>query len=541
MERKAADMGDTGGTGRAREHVRVAVIGSGFSGLGAAVRLRREGITDFVVLERAGSVGGTWRDNSYPGCACDVPSHLYSFSFAPNPDWPRSFSGQPHIRAYLEHVADTFGLRPHIRLDSEVRMMRWDESELRWEIETAQGELTADVVVSATGPLSEPKLPEVPGLAGFPGKVFHSARWDHDYDLRGKRVAVIGTGASAIQIVPAIAPDVQRLTLFQRTPAWVMPRTDRAITAVERWMHRQLPFTQAARRGLTWAIRDLQVGAFTKRPNQLGFVEALAKANMARSIKDPAMRARLTPSYRIGCKRILLSSTFYPALARPNVDLVASGLKEVRGSVLVAADGTEAEVDAIVFSTGFHVTDLPIAERVVGADGRSLADTWKDGMASLRGATAAGFPNWMTIIGPNTGLGNTSMILMIESQLNYMADYLRQLTVLGGNGAAGKAGRVALAARPSAVNAWNRKVQARMERTVWSTGGCTSWYLDENGRNTTVWPGTTGEFRRETRTVDLAEYEVVRVRGRERDRIAAAAPLPAAESAPLAAQAEGAA
>ncbi|MFC9814799.1 flavin-containing monooxygenase [Streptomyces virginiae] len=526
-------MGDTGGTGRAREHVRVAVIGSGFSGLGAAVRLRREGITDFVVLERAGSVGGTWRDNSYPGCACDVPSHLYSFSFAPNPDWPRSFSGQPHIRAYLEHVADTFGLRPHIRLDSEVRMMRWDESELRWEIETARGELTADVVVSATGPLSEPKLPEIPGLAGFPGKVFHSARWDHDYDLRGKRVAVIGTGASAIQIVPAIAPDVERLTLFQRTPAWVMPRTDRAITAVERWVHRQLPFTQAARRGLTWAIRDLQVGAFTKRPNQLGFVEALAKANMARSIKDPAMRARLTPSYRIGCKRILLSSTFYPALARPNVDLVASGLKEVRGPVLVAADGTEAEVDAIVFSTGFHVTDLPIAERVVGADGRSLADTWKDGMASLRGATAAGFPNWMTIIGPNTGLGNTSMILMIESQLNYMADYLRQLTVLGGNGAAGKAGRVALAARPSAVNAWNRKVQARMERTVWNTGGCTSWYLDENGRNTTVWPGTTGEFRRETRTVDLAEYEVVRVRGREHDRIAVAAPLPAAGPAPL--------
>ncbi|MEU4354948.1 flavin-containing monooxygenase [Streptomyces virginiae] len=542
-------MGDKGGRGRAREHVRVAVIGSGFSGLGAAVRLRREGITDFVVLERAGSVGGTWRDNSYPGCACDVPSHLYSFSFAPNPDWPRSFSGQPHIRAYLEHVADTFGLRPHIRLDSEVRMMRWDESELRWEIETAQGELTADVVVSATGPLSEPKLPEIPGLAGFPGKVFHSARWDHGYDLRGKRVAVIGTGASAIQIVPAVAPDVERLTLFQRTPAWVMPRTDRAITAVERWMHRRLPFTQAARRGLTWAIRDLQVGAFTKRPNQLGFVEALAKANMARSIKDPAMRARLTPSYRIGCKRILLSSTFYPALARPNVDLVASGLKEVRGSVLVAADGTEAEVDAIVFSTGFRVTDLPIAERVVGVDGRSLADTWKDGMASLRGATAAGFPNWMTIIGPNTGLGNTSMILMIESQLNYMADYLRQLTVLGGNGTADGAGRVALAARPSAVKAWNRMVQARMERTVWNTGGCTSWYLDENGRNTTVWPGTTGEFRRETRTVDLAEYEVVRVRGRERDRITAPAPLPArdpaplpaADAAPLAAQAEGAA
>ncbi|MFD4047110.1 flavin-containing monooxygenase [Streptomyces sp. NPDC058611] len=505
-----------------REHVRVAVIGSGFGGLGAAVRLRREGITDFVVLERAGSVGGTWRDNSYPGCACDVPSHLYSFSFAPNPDWPRTFSGQPAIREYLEHVADTFGLRRHIRLDSEVRMMRWDAEELHWEIETAAGELTADVVVSATGPLSDPKMPEIPGLAEFPGKVFHSARWDHDYDLVGKRVAMIGTGASAIQIVPAIAPDVERLTLFQRTPPWVMPRTDRAISTVERWLHRQLPFTRAARRGLLWGIRELQVSAFTKRPNQLGLVEALAKANMARSIKDPALRAKLTPSYRIGCKRILLSSEYYPALARPNVDLVASGLKEIRGSVLVAADGTETEVDAIVFGTGFHVTDMPIADRVVGAEGKTLADEWKDGMQSLRGATAAGFPNWMTIIGPNTGLGNSSMILMIESQLNYMADYLRQLALLDGSSLGGK---VALAARPSAVNTWNRHVQARMERTVWNTGGCTSWYLDAQGRNTTVWPGTTGEFRKETRTVDLAEYEVVRAQDRERERERMAVPV----------------
>ncbi|WP_329202259.1 MULTISPECIES: flavin-containing monooxygenase [unclassified Streptomyces] len=518
-----------------REHVRVAVIGSGFGGLGAAVRLRREGITDFVVLERAGSVGGTWRDNSYPGCACDVPSHLYSFSFAPNPDWPRTFSGQPAIRAYLEHVADTFGLRPHIRLDSEVRMMRWDAEELRWEIETPAGELTADVVVSATGPLSDPKVPEVPGLDTFPGKVFHSARWDHDYDLRGKRVAMIGTGASAIQIVPAIAPDVERLTLFQRTPPWVMPRTDRAISTAERWLHRQLPFTRAARRGLLWGIRELQVSAFTKRPGQLGLIESLAKANMARSIKDPQLRAKLTPSYRIGCKRILLSSEYYPALARPNVDLVASGLAEVRGSTLVAADGTETEVDAVVFGTGFHVTDMPIADRVVGAGGETLADAWKDGMQALRGATAAGFPNWMTIIGPNTGLGNSSMILMIESQLNYMADYLRQLDVLGG--------RAALAARPSAVGAWNRRVQARMERTVWNTGGCTSWYLDAGGRNTTVWPGTTGEFRRETRSVDLAEYEVVRVRERDRERVPAvkaAVPAPAvpAPTAPAAAPVE---
>ncbi|MFF8280783.1 flavin-containing monooxygenase [Streptomyces lateritius] len=489
------------------EHVRVAVIGSGFGGLGAAVRLRREGITDFVVLERADSVGGTWRDNSYPGCACDVPSHLYSFSFAPNPDWPRTFSGQRHIRAYLEHVTDTFRLRPHLRLNHEVRMMRWDGDALRWEIETSQGSFSADVVVSATGPLSDPKIPEMPGLAEFPGKVFHSARWDHDYDLTGKRVAMVGTGASAIQIVPAIQPKVGKLTLFQRTPPWVMPRMDRAVTGLERRLHRALPATGTLRRGLLWGIRELQVSAFTKRPNELGLVESLAKANMARAIKDPALRAKLTPSYRIGCKRILLSSEYYPALARPNVDVVASGLKEVRGNTVVAADGTETEVDAIIFGTGFHVTDMPIAERVVGAEGHTLAESWKDGMESLRGATAAGFPNWMTIIGPNTGLGNSSMILMIESQLNYLADYMRQLNLLSHDG---PGGRAALAARPSAVGAWNRKVQARMERTVWKAGGCSSWYLDANGRNTTLWPGTTSEFRRETRRVDLAEYEVLR-------------------------------
>ncbi|ROP51652.1 NAD(P)/FAD-dependent oxidoreductase [Streptomyces sp. PanSC9] len=490
------------------EHVRVAVIGSGFGGLGAAVRLRREGITDFVVLERADEVGGTWRDNSYPGCACDVPSHLYSFSFAPNPEWPRTFSGQRHIRAYLEHVTDLFGLRPHLRLGSEVELMTWDAGNLRWVIETARGTLTADVVVSATGPLSDPKIPDIPGLGSFPGKVFHSARWDHDYDLRGKRVAMVGTGASAIQIVPAVQPQVGRLTLFQRTPPWVMPRLDRPITGAERLLHRTVPFTTQLRRGVLWGIRELQVQAFTKHPEELGLVERLARRNMARAVKDPALRAKLTPDYRIGCKRILLSNTYYPALARPNVDVVASGLAEVRGSTLVAADGTETEADAIVFGTGFHVTDMPIAERVVGADGVTLAESWKGGMQALRGAAAAGFPNWMTIIGPNTGLGNSSMILMIESQLNYMADYLRQLDVLGG--------RTALDARPAAVDAWNDKVQERMKRTVWNTGGCTSWYLDPSGRNTTIWPGTTTEFRRATRRVDLAEYEVLRKPAGER-------------------------
>ncbi|GAA2715234.1 MULTISPECIES: NAD(P)/FAD-dependent oxidoreductase [Streptomyces] len=485
------------------EHVRVAVIGSGFGGLGAAVRLRREGVTDFVVLERADAVGGTWRDNTYPGCACDVPSHLYSFSFAPNPEWPRNFSGQEHIRAYLERVTDTYGLRPHLRFGAEVQEMTWDADGLRWQIRTPGGDYTADLVVSATGALSDPRIPDIPGLDGFPGAVFHSARWDHGTDLRGKRVAVIGTGASAAQIVPGIQPEVERLTLFQRTPAWVLPRADRRISGAEQWLHGKVPASGRLRRGMLWGIRELQVGLFTKWPERLGLMERVAAVHLRRAVKDPALRAKLTPDYRIGCKRILLSNDFYPALARPNVDVVASGLAEVRGSTLVASDGTTAEADVIVFGTGFLVTDMPIADRVTGANGTTLADHWRKegGISALRGASAAGFPNFLTIVGPNTGLGNSSMILMIESQLNYMADYLRQLDTLGG--------RAALDARPSAVRAWNRTLQRRMTSTVWNTG-CKSWYLDESGRNATLWPGTTSEFRKATRRVDLAEYQVLR-------------------------------
>lgn len=515
---------------REHEHVRVAVIGSGFGGLGAAVRLRRAGITDFVVLERRDAVGGTWRDNSYPGCACDVPSHLYSFSFAPNPEWPRNFSGQQHIRAYLERVTDTFGLRPHIRFRHEVEQMTWDTDALHWVVETSRGTLTADFVVSATGPLSDPKIPDIPGLDGFEGKVFHSAQWDHDYDLRGKRVAMIGTGASAIQIVPAIQPTVDRVTVFQRTAPWVMPRMDREISGPERWLHTKLPATRAARRQLLWFVRELQVGAFTKHPSRLGLIEKLAAGHMKKAIKDPETRRLLTPDYRIGCKRILLSNSWYPALAQPNVDVVPAGLKEVRGNTLVASDGTETEADAVVFGTGFHVTDMPIAQRIKGANGTTLAEEWTGGMEALRGASAAGFPNFMTVIGPNTGLGNSSMILIIEAQLNYMVDYLRQLDTLGG--------KVALDARPSAVHAWNRHIQDRMKRTVWNTGGCDSWYLDANGRNTTVWPGTTGEFRKVTRRLDLNEYEVLRVRPPVAEPAEAGAVAEAAEPAePAAAEA----
>ncbi|MGK4584223.1 flavin-containing monooxygenase [Kitasatospora sp. HPMI-4] len=485
----------------AAPHVRVAVIGSGFGGLGAGVRLRRAGITDFVILERAGSVGGTWRDNSYPGCACDVPSHLYSFSFAPNPGWPRSFSHQPDIRAYLEKVTDVFGLRPHLRFHAEVTELRWEREHTRWRVTTGAGSWTADAVVSATGPLADPTTPDLPGLCDFPGRVFHSSRWDHDYDLAGKRVAVIGTGASAAQIIPEIQPVVAELTVFQRTPAWVLPRADREISALEKWLHGRVPSTGLLRRASVFAMRELQVGAFVRRPEMLRLVQRMAERNLQRGVADPRLRARLTPDYRIGCKRILLSNTYYPALAAPNSHVIGSGLAEVRGSTLIAADGTEAEVDAIVFGTGFHVTDLPIAERVFGAEGHSLAEEWKGGMEALRGSTVHGFPNLFLVIGPNTGLGNSSMILQIESQLNYVVDALQTLEAVG-----------ATAMQPTAraQRHWNLEVQHRMRRTVWSTGGCRSWYTDSTGRNTTLWPGSTSEFRRATRRVDLAEYELLK-------------------------------
>lgn len=480
-------------------HVRVAVIGSGFGGLGAGVRLRRAGITDFVILERADAVGGTWRDNSYPGCACDVPSHLYSFSFAPNPEWPRSFSGQPDIRAYLEKVTDRFGLRPHLRFGAEVTEARWEEERTRWRVTTTAGEWTADAVVSAAGPLADPQIPDIPGLADFPGKVFHSSRWDHDYDLAGKRVAVVGTGASAAQIIPAIQPKVGRLTVFQRTPGWVLPRNDREITRPEKWLHGALPPTGALRRGALFALRELQVDAFVRRPGLLKVVQRIAQRHLARGVADPQLRARLTPDYRIGCKRILLSNTYYPALSAPNAE-VTGGLAEVRGSTLVSADGSEHEADAVVFGTGFHVTDMPIGRRVFGIGGRSLAAEWKDGMEALRGSTVHGFPNLFFVIGPNTGLGNSSMILMIESQLNYLVDALTAMAAVGATAMQPTAG---------AQRRWNLELQQRMDRTVWTTGGCRSWYLDRTGRNTVLWPGSTTAFRRATRRVDLAEYELI--------------------------------
>jgi cation diffusion facilitator CzcD-associated flavoprotein CzcO len=429
-----------------------------------------------------------------------VPSHLYSFSFAPNPLWTRSFSRQPEIRAYLEDVVDRYALRRHLRFDTEVTEARWDAAQSRWRVRTSRGDLTADIVVSAAGPLADPSLPDVPGLDAFPGEVFHSARWNHDYDLTGKRVAVVGTGASAIQIIPEIQPQVAHLTLFQRTPAWVMSRADRQITAAERWLYRHVPPAQRLARLSIYAARESTVGAFVKRPALLKSAQRLALHNLNKAIADPELRAKLTPTYTMGCKRILLSNDYYPALTQPNVNVVASGLSKVDGNTLISQDGSAHEADVIILATGFHAVDAPIAEHVYGIGGTSLAESWQGDMRALRGTTVAGFPNLCLVIGPNTGLGHNSMVHIIESQVQYIVDYVKTLDHLD---------VAALDPRPDAQKRWCDEIERRMEPTVWNTGGCVSWYLNAAGRNPTLWPSSTIRFRRGTRAVDVAEYHQI--------------------------------
>ncbi|HEX2072846.1 MAG TPA: NAD(P)/FAD-dependent oxidoreductase [Geodermatophilus sp.] len=486
----------TAPSGAVRE-VRVAIIGSGFAGLGMAITLRRRGERDFVVLERADDVGGTWRDNHYPGAACDVQSHLYSFSFAPNPDWPRSYSEQPEIQAYLQATADRYGVREHCVFGAEVTAARWADATRRWHITTTAGEFRARVLVSAAGALADPTYPDIPGLRSFAGTVMHSARWDDEHDLTGERVAVIGTGASAIQIVPAVQPRVASIAVYQRTPPWIVPRTDRPVRAWQRRLYRYLPWLQRAVRGLLYVLRELLVVGMAKNRRFLKPVGKLARAHLHRQVRDPRLRAALTPDYTIGCKRILISNDYYPAVAAPNAELVTAGIAEIRPHSIVTRDGVERPTDTIVLATGFHVTDLPIAERIAGRDGRTLAQVWEDGMASNRSTTVAGFPNLFLLVGPNVGVGHTSMVYMIESQLAYVDDALRTMDAEG---------LEVLETTPQAQEAYRTLIARKSRGTVWLAGGCASWYLDGHGHNTTLWPDFTFRFRKLTRRLDRENY-----------------------------------
>ena len=481
------------------EHVPIAVVGTGFAGLGTAIALQREG-RQFLVLERASDLGGTWRDNRYPGCRCDVPSHLYSFSFAPNPEWSETYSPQGEIWEYLRRVARDHGVLDRVRFDCEVRDAQWDEDRQHWRLDTARGPLTAEVLVLGNGPLAEPALPDIPGREDFAGTAFHSAAWS-DHDLTGERVAVIGTGASAIQFVPEIQPQVEHLTVFQRTPPWVLPHRNRPITDAERALYRRVPAAQKAVRNMVYWSRELVATALVNNTRTLVRLETLATRNLREQVHDPQLRAKLTPDYRPGCKRLLLSNDWYPALQQPNVTVETEKITEIHPRAVVTSDGVEHEVDTIIYGTGFRVTDNPIAEKVTGAHGRSLDECWQDtGAQAYLGACVPGFPNLFLLAGPNTGIGHTSLVVMIEAQIDYLLDALRVRE---------ERGAAALELRQPVFEQWTREVQAKAAGTVWNSGGCSSWYLDEEGRNTTLWPDLTFRFRQRTRRFDLENYELI--------------------------------
>jgi cation diffusion facilitator CzcD-associated flavoprotein CzcO len=483
------------------EHVKVVIVGTGFSGLGQAIQLEKAGIRDYVILEKADEVGGTWRDNSYPGCACDVQSHMYSFSYEQNPDWSRSFSLQPEIFAYLKGVADKHRLREKTRFGVEITGAHWDSGARQWTVSTKSGdEYVTQFLVSGVGGLHIPMVPKLPGIEKFQGQTWHSAQWNHEFDLKGKRVAVVGTGASAIQFVPKIAPEVAELTLFQRTPPWIMPKPDHAMSSWSKTLFKRLPGAQKLYRAALYWGREVQGIGFNGYPVIMKAGEVIAKRNIAKGIKDPALRRKVTPDYTMGCKRVLISNDYYPALARGNVDLNTDGVKEVRANSIVDARGVEHEVDAIIYGTGFHVTDALEYLDITGTEGRSLAKEWAtEGMRTHKGITVAGFPNLFFLLGPNTALGHNSVVFMIESQAKYVVDAIKL---------ADSHDAAAIDVRPSVQDKFQAEIQEKLVKGVWTQGGCKSWYLDAKGVNRTIWPGFTWRYWLDTRKVKASDFEL---------------------------------
>ena len=475
----------------------VLIVGAGISGIGLGIRLREADFDNFVILEKAADLGGTWRDNTYPGCACDVPSALYSYSFAQKPDWSRAFAGQAEILNYVRDTANRHNIPGFIRFNQAVERAQWRESKNLWEVQTGDQLYLARTVVTCSGYLHEPIIPNIPGLKDFQGKLFHSSRWDHDHDLSGERVAVIGTGASAIQFVPEIQPKVQQLTLFQRTPQWVLPKPDHPIPKIEENFFR-LPFTlNAWRKMLYGGFETFGIGF--RKPTLLRQIQKLGEAHIRLAIKDPALRAKLTPDYTLGCKRVLMSNQYYPALNQANVDVFATGLKEVRGNTLVGQDGSECDVDTIILGTGFFVTEPPIADHIYNDAGESLSQMWQDGMQAYRGTTIAGLPNAFMVLGPNLGIGHNSAFIVIEAQINYILSTLQTMREQ-------QLSRVEVKA--DSQRTYNRKVQKDLQGTVWNTGGCSSYYLDKNGFNSVGFPWSTLEMQRLLKAFDADSYSL---------------------------------
>jgi cation diffusion facilitator CzcD-associated flavoprotein CzcO len=481
--------------------VDVLIVGGGFSGLCMAIKLREAGMNSFLLIEKSDDIGGTWYDNRYPGCACDIPSHLYSFSFDLRPDWSRMYPGQQEIHDYLKRCVQRYELAPHIQLNTRFHEAIWSESEGVWHATAGEGmRIQARVLVSGIGALHVPQYPKLKGIDSFSGPKFHSSNWNHDIDLDCKNVAVVGTGASAIQFVPQIAPRAGRLYLFQRTPPWIVPRMDFAIAEKWKQRFRRYPLIMRAFRQLIFWRQEFRVLGFLGNRFVRGKATEIATHHLEKQITDPKMRAALKPNYELGCKRVLVSDDYYPTLTRPNVELVTSGISEVCERSVVTEDGVERPIDVLVFGTGFRATEPLIGVRIVGRGGIEIHDAWRERMSAYLGVTVSGFPNLFLLLGPNTGLGHNSVVLMIEAQVRYVMSCLQLMK---------RRKRHVLEVRPEKQKQFVTDIHRRLESTVWQSGGCHSWYQDQRtGENTALWPGSVIAYLRRTRHASLADYKL---------------------------------
>ncbi|HWF28528.1 MAG TPA: NAD(P)/FAD-dependent oxidoreductase [Mycobacterium sp.] len=476
----------------------VTIIGAGFGGICMGIKLRRAGIP-FTILEKGDRVGGVWRDNTYPGAACDIPSHLYSYSFEPSHDWSRKYGTQPEIQSYIDQCAHRYGVVERVRFGQAVKRADFDEDSSQWTVTLDDGgTVDSRFLVAATGQLSLPADPKFPGLESFGGKVFHSARWDHDYDLRGKRVAVVGTGASAIQFVPQIAPRVAQLYVLQRSAPYVLPKPDRPYTPLEKYLYRHFPAMLVASRSRQYAYHEARVLPLTKGIG-VNAIEKAWERYFHAQITDDRLRELLRPDYAIGCKRVLISNDWYAGLSRPNVEVIPAGLTEVRRDSIVAADGSERDVDTIIFGTGFATNDFLAPMSVTGRDGREIHEVWgkRGGADAFKGISVPGFPNLFMLYGPNTNLGHNSIIYMLETQTDYVVEALRH---------AASRGAKWLDVRPEAHTEFNDDLQQQLKKTVWQAG-CDSWYVTDAGKNTNNWPSFTFDYRRQVRYFDPVHYQ----------------------------------
>jgi len=475
------------------------IIGAGFGGLCAAIKLKEAGFCRLLVLDKGDSIGGTWRDNTYPGAACDVPSRLYSYSFALNPDWSRAFSGQAEIQAYMQACADRFGVSPLFRFGAEVAQADWDEAAKLWRVVLANGEtLSAPVLVSGLGQLNRPGFAGIPGRETFNGESWHSARWRHDVDLRGKTIGCVGAGASAIQYIPQLAKIAARVIVFQRSPNYIVPRNDKLMGPVRRALYRALPFLDRAQRWLIWQLMDWRFQAFKQGTRAADMFRKMALDYLEKSVPDPDLRAKLTPDYPVGCKRVLISDDYYQAIVRPNVELVTQKVEAVTPAGVRTADGAEHACDLLVFGTGFETTDFLAPMTITGVGGKTLDEAWKDGAEAHLGVIVAGFPNLFLLYGPNTNLGHNSIIVMIEAQVGYMVDALLAMRSKGAR---------SIDVRPEVQAGYNARLQEDLAATAWA-GACSSWYKTASGKITNNWGGDTASYRRMLRRPDLSDYVV---------------------------------